>query len=195
MKLRACVIAAVIAMTASVASAQSKFGNAGAWSPFGVVGASFTKVSPPSGSDDDSTTTKGITLMPGVFYFVADNLAVGGQITLDYQSLDEDLSTTSYGLAPMVGYNIPMADNVSLFPSAYLSYQKSTLSAGDTDLGQSTLTLGVRAPVLYHVNNFFLGIGPAFSTDLVSKMSLDDKSEDNTKTTTIGVASTLGGSF
>jgi opacity protein-like surface antigen len=148
----------------------------------------------------------------GLDYFVVDGLSIGGDIR--YRN-DRDLKTI--GLAPRIGYNIDLNDTFSIWPGLGIEYKLGTTSSTtnvpatgaspattyDNKVEVSTFALNVRLPFLYHVaKNFFLGAGPTFSVDLVSKVktssndpSVKGETTDGIKETTIGLAALVGGHF
>ena len=64
--------------------------------------------------------------------------------------------------------------------------------SGANNFSSYTVTLDVFVPLLFQpVPHFFLGGGPFLATDLVSKL----EGGDTTKTTDIGLMSTIGGYF
>ena len=174
-------------LVSSGAQAQAKFGDKGVISPFGSVRLSWQSDS--IGPSSQSTTS--LSLQPGVFYFLQDGIAIGGQIGLSLVSASA--TTVLFRLGPAAGYNHWLADRVSIFPQ--LALELVVGSAGSSSPGGSSsavlnLALEIFAPILYHpVPHFFLGIGPIFSADLVSKFG----DNDSTKTTLIGIQSVIGG--
>ncbi len=184
----------IVFATTSAAAADNPFGSAGVIAPSGAISLTYQKVSPPEG-DSESTTT--LSLAPTLMYFVIDNLAVGGGLVLEHASNDAD-SYTIYGIAPAVGYNIPF-DNLSLMPTLTLQLARGTMDSdfmGTTQkLNMAVVNLVIDAPILYHAGNFFVGVGPYFSTTLVSKIGDGDATEDASKDTTLGIVSKIGGWF
>lgn len=189
----ATILMIVFATTPAVA-ADNQFGSAGVIAPSGAVSLTYQKESPPEG---DSVSTTSLSFAPTLMYFVIDNLAVGGGLVLDRTSGDDE-SFTTYGIAPAIGYNIRF-DSLSLMPTATLQFAKGTLEydfMGTTEeVNMTVVNLLIDAPILYHAGNFFVGVGPRFSTTLVSKSGDGDAMEDASKSTTLGVVSQIGGWF
>lgn len=157
------------------------------------LGFSITSYKAPAGTDPESSTD--IAIMPALDYFVADSISVGGQ--LGYASISQgDAKSSDIMIGPRVGYNLGFTDNLSFWPKLGIQYHmtssKVTTPAGSSDASGSRLSLDVFAPVLFHpAEHFFIGLGPTFDMDLMSKV----EGEDATKTTSFGLNSVVGGWF
>lgn len=191
--------AVVVAAPAAASAAPATLGQGGQIAIRGDFDLQFhnSSVKPPSGESKSTTTFR---VGPAADYFVIDNVSVGAQ--LSYAHLAED--TNQIRLAPRVGYHLALADKLSLWPTAGIYWQtlNSKLSvtvAGNTtttDISSSQLGLVLDVPILFHpASNFFLGLGPRFTMDLTSTSKSGDASADGSKTTDIGVVSTIGGYF
>lgn len=137
-----------------------------------------------------------VQLRPGFDYFVAPNISVGGQLRIEYSSGDNGINTTitTIGLVPRIGYDVALSPTSSIWPHVGLGYIHTSFDNGSAgnNFSSYTVTLDVFVPVLFQpVPHFFLGGGPFLATDLVSKL----QGMDTTKTTDIGVMSTIGGYF
>jgi hypothetical protein len=144
-----------------------------------------------------STSQTAIQLQPAIDVFVAPNLSIGGQVQLGVDSNDSD-DVTTIGLAPRVAYNISIGPTASIWPRASLGYRhkSSTSNIGGYSTSSYTVSFIAFVPVLFlPAPHFFIGGGPYLSTDLVSKFEVMGGSADATKTTELGVMSTLGGYF
>jgi hypothetical protein len=180
--------------------AQQRFGDKGSVTPFGSVDFSYSSVAPPTGSSSSTTL---FDLSPGIGYFLADALVVGGQFSLSFGSTSTNGSSTStsatrFGLAPFVGYNIWLSERVSLLPQFALVFTTGSADAGGAggSISQTLLTARITGPVLFHLApHFFLGFGPAISADVYSHASAGGFSGDASKTTSIGLTSSIGGWF
>jgi hypothetical protein len=141
------------------------------------------------GEDPDSSTT--IILAPGLDYFVTEGLSIGGQAI--FQRLSSgDLSVNGVGVAPRLGYFLPLGPRIGLWPTAALAYLRTSVDLGElTDsVSGYELTAAATVPLLFQpADHFFIGIGPTFSTELISKV----EDEDADKSTRFGLASTVGG--
>lgn len=134
-----------------------------------------------SGVDASSTT---FVFRPAVDYFVIDHLSIGAFTGVDYAKASGE-SKTTYGIGPRVGYDIPFTERFSLWPKAGLSFNSTTLktdtpSFSDTN---SAIALNLFVPVMYHMNHYFVGLGPALDTDL----------SGDAKATTFAVRLNVGG--
>lgn len=140
------------------------------------------------GEDPDSVTT--IQLGPAADFFVTQGLSLGGQLVFLHQSAG-DSSVTGYGAAPRAGYFVPLGPRVGLWPGVSLAYVHSSADLGDLgDASGYTVFMAARAPILFQpADHFFLGIGPVFQIDLISKI----EDEDTDKSTVFGLQSTVGG--
>lgn len=169
-------------------SAVSIFGSPGQIAISSEAGAVLTHTSV-SGVDGSSTT---FIFRPGVDYFVIRRLSVGAFFGVEHQSVPTG-STTTIGVGPRVGYDIPFSDRFSIWPRAGLSFNSTSVKVDDIQLGGATipgsetsssgLALNLFAPIMFHTNHYFAGLGPALDTDL----------SGDAKATTFAVRVTLGG--
>ncbi len=170
-------------------SAVSVFGNQGQVAISSEAGATFSHTSF-SGSDATSTS---FVLRPGVDYFLIKRLSLGAFLGVDYQAT-QATSTTTFGVGPRVGYDIAFSDHFSIWPRLGFSFNSTTAKVKAQNLGggvetlsasqsNSGLALNLFAPLLFHTNHYFAGVGPALDTDLSGKR----------KATTFAVRVTLGG--
>lgn len=126
-------------------------------------------------------------LQPALDSFVSPNFSVGALLGVRRDVTDSG-SATTLTFAPRVGYNITLSNAVSLWVRAGIGYERASVG----ELSGYAIPLFLNAPLLWHpVSHFFIGAGPFFSTDLVSKT----EGEDDQKRTKIGLASTVGGYF
>jgi hypothetical protein len=150
---------------------------------FGAVGQIV-----PLGSVELSYITGGggssyINIRPGVLYFIMDNLAVGGKISIRHTGVTGS-SSTQAGLEPLAAYNLVLADKLTFFPQAGIVFDHAF-----GDLSGTVVALDAFAPVLYHVaSHFFVGAGPEFDFDLIVPSGGDHS-------VTIGLVTTIGGYF
>jgi hypothetical protein len=169
-------------------SAVSIFGDKGQIAISSEAGAEFTRTSI-SGVDGSSTT---FVFRPGVDYFLIERLSLGAFFGVNYQSMPSG-DTTTIGVGPRVGYSIPFSDRFSLWPKVGFSFNSSTVKVDASNVGgietpaseasNSAIALNLFAPILFHTNHYFAGIGPALDTDL----------SGDAKATTFAARVTLGG--
>lgn len=173
--------------TVSAARAQGEsdaqgFGEAGQVAISNDFLASLKIISPEVG---DSVTM--LLLQPAADFFVVDNLSLGGQALIGYQSGTRD--STAYGIAPRIGYDLAFSPNASFWPRVGVSYVGMSTDGGSDS---SAIALGLEAPFLFHpAPHFFIGFGPSFAKVLSSKVG----DFDAMKTTTFGLTSQVGGWF
>lgn len=173
---------------------EARFGQRGQVVPLGSLGFSYSSVAPNS----DSVTT--LSLGPTLFWFVADDIALGGSATVARRTQsqgDTSITISSYGVAPGAAYNLRLSPLTSLLPQVAVAFnwQEIAISpSGTTNPRLNTISLQLFVPILFHpVPHFFLGFGPAFSYDVSA--TLTDAAGDAPKTTTIGAQTILGGWF
>jgi hypothetical protein len=144
-----------------------------------------------------TTSETTVRLEPALDVFVAPNVSVGGQLRIVFKSDDSGGSapstdTTEIGLLPRVGYVVAFSPTTFIWPRAGLGYVHLSTGQGTMSTSSYRVPLEVFVPVIFQpVPHFFIGGGIRVSTDLVSKV----ESLDGPKTTSIGLLSTLGGTF
>ena len=140
------------------------------------------------GEDPDSVTT--IQLAPAADFFVTQGLSLGGQLIFVHSS-SGDSSLDGYGAAPRIGYFAALGPKVGIWPVVSLAYVHSSFDFGDQDSADGyQVVLQAFAPLLFQpVDHFFIGMGPAFQTDLISKV----EDEDADKDTAFGLQTIVGG--
>ncbi|MBX3129868.1 MAG: hypothetical protein KF718_24340 [Polyangiaceae bacterium] len=148
---------------------------------------------PPQGDAGDSRLT--IAIAPALDYFVTDGVSVGGQIAFWRASQGDD-SMQMIGIGPRVGYNLGLTETISLWPKVGVRYAmlstKADVGGTTVESDGSKLTLQAHVPLLIHpAKHFFIGIGPTFEMDLMSKVEDNDGNKD----TAFGLASVVGGWF
>lgn len=124
---------------------------------------------------------------PALDYFASTNLSIGALLGVrrDVTGLG---NATTFTFAPRVGYNLVLSSAVTLWVRAGIGYERASVG----ELSGYAIPFFLNAPFLWHpVSHFFIGAGPFFSTDLVSKTG----GEDDEKRTNIGLASIIGGYF
>jgi hypothetical protein len=148
----------------------------------------------------DYKTQSILRISPTVDYFVADHLSIGANFLLGRDSLGGTTANTLGG-GLRLGYDIPLSDRVSFWPRGGGQIVQTKTSSDADEAGQVS-TLRVRvvadAPLLFHpVPHFFIGAGPAFGIDLVSKLEQGEKAKnvDNVRQTDFALTSVVGGWF
>ena len=146
----------------------------------------------------ETVSGNALQLQPAVDYFVAPNFSIGGQLAVAYSSSDNgaggSFNQTAVGILPRIAYNIALAPTASIWPRLAFGYVhvSSDSGAGTTSTSGYTVNLVAFVPVLFQpVPHFFLGAGPILTTQLISKV----EDMDASKTTNIGLLSTIGGYF
>lgn len=143
---------------------------------------------PGDGEDPDSTTT--IQLAPAADFFVTRGLSVGGQLAFLYASFGDDSSATGFGAAPRLGYFAALGPKLGIWPLVSVAYLRTSVDIADESASGYTVSLQAFAPLLFQpADHFFIGMGPAFQTDLISKI----EDEDADKDTAFGLQTTVGG--
>jgi hypothetical protein len=143
------------------------------------------------------SSSTAIAIQPSLDYFVAPHISVGGQIGIAHGSADigagyGSATVTAFGVEVRGGYQLALTDSVSLWPRLGIGYTHNSYSSGGMDASGYELDLFVSVPVLWHpASHFFLGAGPALSTQLINKV----ESMDQGKTTDIGLTALIGGYF
>lgn len=166
-------------------SPVSIFGSRGQVAISSEAGATFTHTTI-SGSEGSSTN---LVLRPGVDYFLIDRLSLGAFVGIEYEDLPGG-STTRFGVGPRVGYDLAFSNHFSLWPRVGLSYNSSTIKtdaiagfAPESEVSNNAVALNLFAPLLFHTNHYFAGVGPALDLDL----------SGDAKATTFAIRVTLGG--
>ena len=136
-----------------------------------------------------------IYFAPALMYFVVDNLAVGGSVSIAHTwPPSGEGSGTDVGIGPRVGYNINLGPYVSVFPRVGVSYDHFWDSGSSSPLSSSSsgyaLDLNFDAYFLFHpVQHFFLGLGPVVYWDPIAK----ENGADVPKTLHVGIDFVIGG--
>jgi hypothetical protein len=174
----------------------AEFGQLGQIAISGDLQASFVHESQslPGGAASPPSTTV-ISIQPSLDYFVAPNVSVGGAIPITHGDFGSGNGTlTGIGILARAGYNLHLAPLLSLWPQLEIGYVHESIDPGGGVASQSGYVVPLRifAPLLIHpVAHLFVGIGPVFQTDLISKVG----GQDSVKTTDFGIASVVGGYF
>jgi opacity protein-like surface antigen len=138
-----------------------------------------------SGEGSSSTA---IVIQPGLDYFVAPNISVGGLLSYAHGSA-ASVGTNTFGLQVRAGYNLQLSDTFSWWLRAGFGYFHGTSSSGGVDVSASNFTFQLYVPILFHpVPHLFIGFGPTITTDLAT-------SDNTSKLTFLGLQSVVGGYF
>ena len=169
------------------------FGMLGQIAISGELQASFTHESTSSPGGGGSSSINVVSFQPALDYFVAPNVSVGGALVITHgDSGSGSGSETAVGILARAGYNLHLAPIVSFWPQLAIGYLHDSFSGGGASGSGYSVPLQLFAPILVHVTtHLFVGIGPAFSTDLLSKV----EGMDAGKITDIGISSVVGGYF
>ncbi len=139
-----------------------------------------------------------IAIQPSLDYFIAPHISVGGQLGIAHGSSDvtvlgmtSSATVTTFGVEARGGYELALNDSVSLWPRLGIGYAHNSYSGGGDASGYE-IDLLVSVPVLWHpASHFFLGAGPALSTQLANKA----EGQSLSKATDIGLTALIGGYF
>lgn len=148
-----------------------------------------------SHSTTGASSTTAFQLRPEIDYFISPSVSVGGVLGVVRASDNSTNggSATTISLGARGGYNMPLTPMVSVWVRLGLSYERISFSGGGgPDVSAYKIPLSLFAAFLWHpIPHFFLGAGPAFATDLTSKV----EGNDADKVTDIGITSVIGGYF
>jgi hypothetical protein len=104
-----------------------------------------------------------IELNPGVDYFLAPNISVGGNLFFSHSSGGGNgaPSSSSVGADVRAGYNLNLTDSIGLWPTARFFVVHHPAPVG------TTTAFVVFAPFIWHATtHFFLGGGPSLNVGL-----------------------------
>ncbi|HVT07527.1 MAG TPA: hypothetical protein VHO67_08720 [Polyangia bacterium] len=152
-------------------------------------------------------TSTRVDVQPSVDYFVAPDLSVGAQLGVDYltiryndvlapgagQAVNVANGTTQLSVQARLGYDVPIGDSGSVWFRVGIGYTYTRTSYVYTpDVSGYTVPFSFSAPILWHVGrHFFIGAGPAFVTQLVSR----NAGADAPKATEYGITALIGGTL
>ena len=166
------------ATSAAGSTEAPRFGARGQWVFTGAVGGRVAHATVASSSTAPNTITT-VSLAPGVDYFVASHVSIGGAALFGYSGTSTT-TRTSLGVGPRLGAELPLGRSFSLYPRVVVSYvhvlTEAPISRGDGfSLSRETSTssgdivaLSAYVPLLVHVApHFFIGFGPSFTRDLL----------------------------
>jgi hypothetical protein len=175
-------------------SGADLFGAVGQIVVSGDLEASFSHVSFSMG--DASQTS--FALIPAADFFAAPNISIGGALALTHSSFDTGVpgsssaDTTGIGILVRGGYNARLGSQVSIWPRLAIGYSHTSSDTGGASASGYTVPLRIDAPILIHLApHFFVGIGPLFQTELVSKT----EGQSDAKVTVFGITTIVGGYF
>jgi opacity protein-like surface antigen len=138
-----------------------------------------------------------IGIEPGLDYFVAQNVSIGGEVGIDYTTLSPagggpSLNATTLVAEARVGYNLALGDTLSLWLRVGIGYDHVDTSSGGNSVSGYSIPLFASAPLLWHPGfHFVLGAGPMLATQLVNKI----EGSSQGKITLFGVQGLIGGTF
>jgi len=186
-------VAAAAPAAAGAEDIAAGFGLPGQIAISGDLQASFVHESQSAVGGGSSSSVTVVSITPSLDYFVAPNVSVGGALQITHGDFGSGSGTvTGIGLLARAGYNLHLAPMLSFWPQLQLGYVHQSFSGGGASASGYTVPLAIFAPLLVHITqHLFAGIGPIFSTDLISKV----QSNDASKATDIGISSLVGGYF
>jgi hypothetical protein len=79
---------------------------------------------------DDRQNT--LSFMPNALFFVADNIAVGGQLNFT-RAWQGDVSSTQFGIGPTAGYFLDVDSSIYPYGAVGLSYQNLSIDSNFAD--------------------------------------------------------------
>jgi opacity protein-like surface antigen len=138
-----------------------------------------------------------VAIEPGLDYFVAQNVSIGGEVGIDYSTSSPagggtSINATIVVAEARVGYNVTLGDTLSLWLRVGIGYDHVDSSSGGNSVSGYSVPLFASAPLLWHPGfHFVLGAGPMLATQLVNQ--LDGSSQ--TKATLFGVQALIGGTI
>ncbi|MEQ9499105.1 MAG: hypothetical protein RIT81_19645 [Deltaproteobacteria bacterium] len=171
------------------------FGDAGTWVPSGNVTVNHQRFAW-AGAVPNELTYTSAAARPTVDYFVVDRLSVGAGFIGGMMSLDGQLSYTVGGLVG-VGYALELSESLGLYPRAAIALTYSDVSGGGALVqpSSSSLSSHVSMPLLYHLDNLFIGAGPELEVLLANDIFQGSDGERGLSNTRIGLTTVLGGWF
>jgi hypothetical protein len=142
---------------------------------------------------NNSVSATELVISPDLLFFLAPNLAVGGLVSFDYISGENDFSQTGLSLGPALAYNFWISPKGSLFPTVAVLYtrvsQELRTATGKMSSSGYDVSLLLRIPVLFHpFQHVFVGVTPFTEIDFVAK----EEGMDTSKTRTFGLTLDIG---
>lgn len=186
----------MLLLLAAAPADDVRFASAGTVVPGGQIQLTHNTFHPPGGR---AFTAMSAFLGPEIDYFVLDDFSIGAGIGLG-GTAHEGSTHASVGLRLGVGYYLALSDDVGLYPRVGLSvgWARSSWDAPDDQVDSSrnqSLSGTVYAPMLYHSGHFFIGMGPSMSKVFFANSTIGDQTTDGGTSTSIAIATTIGGWF
>lgn len=133
-----------------------------------------------------------VVMRPSADWFITPHVSLGGligyargDVAFGDAGVSSESSVTELMVGVRAGYDVRMSDLVSLWGRIELIY--AHISGGGSGYD---LPVIVNVPVLFHpAPHFFLGAGPVFSRDLITRVGGNDVA----KTTNYGLQGIIGG--
>lgn len=188
-------LALLIATLLPSAAFADGFGDAGTWVPSGNVTVNHQRFAW-SGAEPNELTYTSAAARPTVDYFVVDHLSVGAGFIGGMTSVDGQLTYTVGGLVG-VGYALELSESLGLYPRAAVALTYSDVSGAGTlaQPSSSSLSSHVSMPLLYHLDNFFIGAGPEIEVLIANDIFQGNQADRGLSNTRIGLTTVLGGWF
>jgi len=190
MKSMALAVALVCAMAAS-ASAKD-LGERGAKS----INGSFQLELKNTKAEGSDKSTTAITVAPSVDLFVAPNVSLGGGFLVRY-SKTGDIKNTDIGLEARVGYYLPIGSlGLWLLVGGVYLHETTDVPGDSFDTTENTLALKLYLPLVFHLApNFFFGLGPIATQEVVVSDGDDIDANDRAKERVLGITAIVGGAW
>jgi len=133
-----------------------------------------------------------VVVRPSADWFITPHVSLGGligyargDVAFGDAGVSSETSVTELMVGLRAGYDVRMSDLVSIWGRIELIY--AHISGGGSGYD---LPVIVNVPVLFHpAPHFFLGAGPVFSRDLITRVGGNDVA----KTTNYGLQGIIGG--
>jgi len=133
-----------------------------------------------------------VAVRPSADWFITPHVSLGGligyargDVAFGDAGVSSESSVTELMIGVRAGYDVPMTDLISIWGRIELIYAHISGSGSGYDL-----PVIVNVPILFHpAPHFFLGAGPVFSRDLITRVDGNDVA----KTTNYGLQGIIGG--
>jgi hypothetical protein len=138
---------------------------------------------------DDRQNT--LSFMPNALFFVADNIAVGGQLNFT-RAWQGDVSSTQFGIGPTAGYFLDVDSSIYPYGAVGLSYQNLSIDSNFADESINGFQYRIGAGILTQIKQAGITVELAFVGDSFSPEDGDSIS-GNTIQLSVGVVGLIFG--